>query len=384
MNIIGQTLFLICTTILYYLHCKLIPPSQERFIQYRRISKFFDLNLMDWTTNKTFFVIGIVVISAGSLEAEDLVTECLLRSTSIKKTAIKMLTKFQMAETKEVQQFTDTIIIADYIDEYFNSNLQRLLSNRMLWKRENRFIVILIKNAEETFDLFRNRVKLIWTKSKILNFLVIYLTKSSKNCKILSYNPFNDTFNEYNPKGINYSLEYLFPYKLSNLHHHNVSISYCNSEPYSYKRKLDNKLMGLDIDFAKTFLKFINATVSIKEMTRHTEVLDSVNNSSVDLAAIGIFMKSTTLDRAAYPHCLMELVLLVPRAKKLSALTIILNAFDLYSWILIFIVIIVVSGLQKWWPHLSPYNQDPDVGMKILIFSFSAFNIICSQIFLSK
>lgn len=384
MNIVGLTvtLFLIFTTMPHYLHCKLISPDQKPFIKYRRISNFFDLNLMNWTANKKCFVIGIVVISTGSSEAKDLITECLLKSNNIKGSTIKILTKFQMAETKEIQQFTDTIIVADYIDEYLNSNLERLLSNRMLWKRENRYIVILIKNVEETFDLFRNKVKLFWTKSKILNFLVIYFIHS-KSLQILSYNPFNDTFNEYNPRGVNYSLEYLFPYKLGNLHHHNVSISYCNTEPYSYRRKLDNKLMGLDIDFAKTFLKFINATVSIREMTRHTEVLDSVNNCSVHLAAIGIFMKSTTLDRAAYPHCLMELVLLVPRAKKLSALTIILNAFDLYSWILIFIVIIVVNGLEKWWPHLSPYNQDPD-GMKILIFSFSAFNIICSQIFLCK
>lgn len=382
MNIVGLTLFLIFTTMPHYLHCKLISPDQKPFIKYRRISNFFDLNLMNWTANKKCFVIGIVVISTGSWEAKDLMTECLLKSNNIKGSTIKILTKFQMAETKEIQQFTDTIIVADYIDEYLNSNLERLLSNRMLWKRENRYIVILIKNVEETFDLFRNKVKLFWTKSKILNFLIIYFIHS-KNLQILSYNPFNDTFNEYNPRGVNYSLEYLFPYKLGNLHHHNVSISYCNTEPYSYRRKLDNKLMGLDIDFAKTFLKFINATVSIREMTRHTEVLDSVNNCSVHLAAIGIFMKSTTLDRAAYPHCLMELVLLVPRAKKLSALTIILNAFDLYSWILIFVVIIVVNGLEKWWPHLSDYNQDPD-GMKILIFSFSAFNIICSQIFLCK
>lgn len=378
MNVIGQTLFLICTTILHYLHCKLIPPTQERFIQYRRISHFFDLNLKEWTANKKFFVIGIVVISTSS-EAEELMAECLLRSNSIKKSTIKVLNKFEMLDTKEMQQFTDTIIIADYIDEYFNRNLQHLLSKRMLWKREKRYIIILAKNVEESFDLFGEKVKQIWTKSKILNYLVIYLTGSSKSFKILSYNPFNDTFNEYNTKGGNYSLGTLFPYKLSNLHHHNISISYCNTEPYSYRRKLDNKLMGLDIDFAKTFLKFINATVVIKEMTRHTEVLDSVNNSTVDLAAIGIFMKSTTLDRAAYPHCLIELVFLVPRAKKLSALAIILNAFDLYSWILIFIVIIVVSGLERWWS-----NYSPDVGKKILIFSFSAFNIICSQIFLSK
>lgn len=370
-------IFLIIFATTPCIYCKLVPLGNVN--PYKQFTNILNESLLEWYTSSEGNI-GIVTLSGYKLDAADLMTECLKQVYGVKKTTKQIFSVLPATVNIEMREYTDTIIILDCLNETTHNVLRPLLEYETLFKRKNRFILILTKtqNAEN----FQEHVKLLWKKSKLVNFLLVWMNESN-NVQAIGYHPFRDDFQYFTPSG-NYSLADIFPDKMQNLYGYKLITPYCLVEPYVYKSALDKHLTGLDIDFVKTFAKHLNASLETREMNNHKELKESINNSTGDLAALAFFMTLKTITRTAYPHGYMDLVVIVRKAEGTSALTTIFHVFDAYSCVLIILIVGMVNFLKIYWGNVLVGIQEFIWGLKILIFAYSVFNIIFSQVFQSK
>lgn len=381
-----QNIFLIILTTLPCVYCKLLPLGNVN--PYQHLTNILNKTLLEYTSSKEINI-GMVILSSHKLDAGDLMSECLLQVYGVKRTIKQIFSVLPATVTIETRAYTDTIVILDWLNETTHKVLQPVLETETLYKRQNRFILILTKTVSQNLETFQEYVKLLWKKSRLVNFLLVWMNESTSNVQAVGYNPFRDDFQYFTPIG-NYSLADIFPNKMENLYGYKIITPYCLVEPYIYRRTLDNRLIGLDIEFVNSFVKHINASLESREMKGYKEVEDSIDNSKADLGAIGFFMTLKTISRTAYPHGYMDLIVIVRRAEETSALAGILHVFDAYSWALIIIIVGMINVLKRYWENVFATNtnmtivQDSVLGLKILIFAFSVFNIIFSQVFQSK
>lgn len=381
-------IFLIILVILPCIYCKLLP-LDGNVNPYQHFTNILNRSVLECYTNSEGINIGLLTMSSYKLDAADLMSECLLQVYGIKGTIKQIFSDLPSTVNIEMRAYSDTIIILDWLNETTHNVLRPVLEYDALYKRQNRFIIILTKTVHQNLETFQENVKLLWKKSKLVNFLLVWMNESTSNVQAIGYNPFRDDFQYFTPLG-NYSLADIFPNKMQNLYGYKLITPYCLVEPYIYRSPLDNRLIGLDIEFVKTFAKHINASLETRQMDGYKEVEESIDNSTGDLAAIGFFMTLKKISRTAYPHGYMDLIVIVRTAEGTSALTAILHVFDVYSWALIIMIVVITNVLKRWMGKVLAVTinmtviQDSVLGLKILIFAFSVFNIIFSQVFQSK
>lgn len=327
------------------------------------------------------FVVGIISTNESNVESSDLLTDWLIHASNKKTFNVLIMSK--ISRHLKAISLSHTIILMDGFEENLKTLLTPLLHKSTPWSSESRFIFIITKVLSGTLvSSLRVKIKLLWSDVKILNFIVVFMVDFLKDPQILSYNPFKDEILNLTAFE-NCTIQHFFPNKVANLHGYPLKTSYCLAHPFVYLQ--DNKLVGVEYDFAKTFLKHINATYTSIRRSKHIDVKSDVISGRVDLASIGLFLFTYSLGHVAYPHGMLDIVALVDRAEPIAALASLVYMFGIDTWCCIFAVLVAACVFKCFFPEsvsVALKRRQATGGLKMFLFSLYLFSTIFSLIFL--